>query len=403
MRKIYTSIDMGSDSIKIVVAEVYNDDMYILASTSRRSKGIKRGIIVDKENAVISLNKAIEDIEKQVGFRIDKAIISVPSNDRKLKIVSGSYVLRGTDSIVTGRDINKSLENAVVGSYDDEMELVCVLPIVFSVDDRKNIFDPKGMNCQKLGVKAVIGLAPKNILYPFMQVFEECGIEIVDIAFGTIGDYVLDSNKDNDKLLGAVINIGAETVNVSIFNKKILIKNEVIRLGSKNIDNDIMYVYGVDRKTARYLKEKFAVGSTKYSDQNDSIEVEVNENEKVTISQEDITKVVEARIIELLKLSKNQINNLTNRKISYIIVTGGIANIPGFNNLVENVLGISAYVINSNIIGIRNNKFTTAAGLIKYYDNKMKLRDKNYSMFSNEQIDVLMSYTGTKEATESTN
>ena len=104
-----------------------------------------------------------------------------------------------------------------------------------------------------------------------------------------------------------------------------------------------------------------------------------------------------------MKLSKNQINNLTNRKISYIIVTGGIANIPGFNNLVENVLGISAYVINSNIIGIRNNKFTTAAGLIKYYDNKMKLRDKNYSMFSNEQIDVLMSYTGTKEATESTN
>ena len=83
MRKIYTSIDMGSDSIKIVVAEVYNDDMYILASTSRRSKGIKRGIIVDKENAVTSLNKAIEDIEKQVGFRIDKAIISVPSNDKK--------------------------------------------------------------------------------------------------------------------------------------------------------------------------------------------------------------------------------------------------------------------------------------------------------------------------------
>ena len=399
MRNIYTSIDMGSDSIKIVVAEIYNDNIYVLASASRKSKGIKKGLIADKELAKESLEKAINEIEKQIGFRIDKAIVAVPSNDRNLKIVSGSYVLKGEEAKVTGRDINKSLENAVVGNFEEDFELVCVLPIVFSVDDRKNVFDPKGLTGKKLGVKAVIGTVPKTILYPFLQIFADCGIEVVDIAFGSIGDYVIGANRDNDKEIGAVINIGEETINISIFNKKILIKNEIINLGSRNIDNDIMYIFGVDRKTARYLKERFASCSTRYSDKFDTINVKINDNEVTTIDQEYITKVIEARVIELLKLSEKQINNLTNRKISYIIVTGGITSIPGFNYVVETVLGLSAFVIPESILGVRNNKYSSAAGLIKYYDQKMKLRDKKYSMFNDEQINILMSYTGNDKVT----
>lgn len=392
MRNIYTSIDMGCDSVKIVVAELFEDNFYVLASTSKRCHGIKKGLVVDKEKAMESLNSAIDDIEKQIGIRINKAIITVSSRDRKLKIVSGSYVVKGENSPIGGKDINKALENAVVGSYEEEDELVCVMPIVFSVDDKKNVFDPKGMVGKKLGVKAVIGVVPKKNLYPFMMVFEDCGIDIVDIAFGSIGDYYLGATKDNDKAFGAVINIGEDTTNVSIFNKKILIKNDIIPLGSKNVDNDIMYIYKVNRGTAKYLKEKYAVASSKYSDVNDNMEIELSENEKININQDEITRVIEARIVELLKLSKNAINNLTNRKISYIIVTGGIANMTGFGNVVENTLGISAVTIPINIVGIRNSKFSSAAGIIKYYDQKMKLRDKTYSMFNKEQIEKMMAY-----------
>ena len=200
----------------------------------------------------------------------------------------------------------------------------------------------------------------------------------------------------NDKALGAIINIGEETINVSIFNKKIIIKNEIIKLGSRNIDNDIIYIYGVDRQEARYLKENFAVASVRYADVNDTIDVKINDNESVTINQEDLTKVVESRISELLKLAKNQINNLTNRKISYIIVTGGITGLVGFNTVVENTLGINASVLNDNIMGIRNNKFSSAAGIIKYFDKKMDLRDKTYSMFDNDQVNTMMEFTNGK-------
>lgn len=392
MRKIYTGIDIGSDTIKIVVAEMNKDNFYVLASTSKKSSGIKRGLVVDREKAAESLEEAINEIEKQIGVRIDKAIVTVPSQGRKLKIVSGNYELKRENSRVSGHDINKTLEDAVKGNVEDEDELVTIIPIVFTVDNRDNIFDPRGEEGKKLGVKAVIGVAPKKYLYPFMTIFNDCNIEIIDIVFGSIGDYYSEYNKERDKSLGAIINIGEETMNISIFNKKIIIKNEIVKLGSKNIDNDIMYIYGVDEDQARYLKENFAVSSTRYADVNETIDIKINDNEMITINQEDITKVVESRVEELLKLAKNQINNLTNRKISYIIVTGGITELTGFNSVVENTLGINATTANDNIIGIRNNKFSSAAGIIKYFDKKMELRDKVFSMFDKNQIDSMMSY-----------
>ncbi|MBQ7104834.1 MAG: cell division protein FtsA [Bacilli bacterium] len=392
MRKIYTGIDIGSDTIKIVVAEVQNDNFHVLASTSTKSKGIKRGLVVDRELAASSLEKAIDNIEKKIGVRIDKAVVTVPSHGRKLKIVSGKIKLQGEDKKVTGQDINKTLEKAVHGNVDEDDEVVTIIPIVFTVDDRDNIFDPKGEVGNELGIKAVIGVAPKKYLYPFMTIFNDCNVEIIDIVFGSIGDYYSASNKERDKTLGAIINIGEEIINVSIFNKKIIIKNDIIKLGSKNIDNDIMYIYGVSAKDARYLKENFAVSSSRYADVNETVDIKISDNEMVTINQDDLAKVVESRIEELLKLSKKLINSLTNRKISYIIVTGGITELTGFNSVVENTLGISASTLNDNIIGIRNNKFSSAAGIIKYFDKKMELRDKIYSMFDNNQIVSMMDY-----------
>ena len=393
MRNIYTGIDIGSNSIKIVVAEVDDENFNVLASTSKKSKGIRKGLVVDETEVIDCLKEAVKSIEDQLGVKIDKAIVTVPSNGRKLKIVSGNIKLNSDNGKVTGRDINKVLKDAVYGSVDEEDELVTLIPIVFNVDDRENILDPKSEEGEKLGVKAVIGVAPKKYLYPYMNVFSGAGIEIVDIVFGSIGDYYIASNKDIDKKLGAIINIGEETINVSIFNKKILIKNEIIKLGSRNIDNDLMYIYGIDREQARYLKENFAVGSSKYADVNDLIDIEINDNEMTTINQEDITKVVESRLVELLKLSKKQINNLTNRKISYIIVTGGITELAGINSVVENILGLNASVLNNSTIGIRSNKFSSVAGIIKYYDEKMKLRDKKYSMFDQGQVDSMMNFT----------
>lgn len=385
MRKIYTGIDIGSNSIKIVVSEVFNNKFQVLASTSVKSSGVRRGLIIDCEKVATSIKNAIKDIESTIGLKIREAIVTVASNDRKLSVVSGSCNI--LDSEVTGTDIVNCLSDAIVDKVSDGYELITTIPITFSVDDSQNIIDPKGKVGNELGVKAVMVTVPRESLFTVLEVCSLCNIEAKDVIFKTIGDYYEARGRDTEKELGAIVNIGEETIDVSIFNKGIIIKNDIINLGSKNIDKDISYIYGIDFETSRDLKENFSVCSRKYADSNDVVDIKINDNDIVTINQYELSEIVEARVSELLKLAKKSINNLTNRKISYIIVTGGITELTGFGYVVENVLGITASTLNITTLGIRSNKYSTAMGIIKYFHEKLKLRDINYSMFEDSELD----------------
>ena len=105
----------------------------------------------------------------------------------------------------------------------------------------------------------------------------------------------------------------------------------------------------------------------------------------------ELSKVVEARCEEILKIAKKELKNLTKREIRYIIITGGVSELAGFQYTVEEVLGIKARVCNITTMGIRHNKYSSALGAIKYFDDKLMLRGKSYNMMSNEDIDILMS------------
>ena len=385
MRKIYTGIDIGSDSIKIVVSELFNKKFHVLASSCIKNKGMRKGLIVDKEKVAGSLNKAVKEIESTIGLKIKEAVVNVSSNDRKLSITSGSAKI--LDGIVTGEDVVNCLSNSIIDKIPEGYELVTVVPIVFKVDEVDNIIDPKGREGEYLSVKAVIVMVPKENLFSILELCNMCEIEAKDVIFSTIGDYYEARGKDTENEIGAIVNVGSETINISIFNKGIIIKDDIINLGSKNIDKDISYVYGIDLKTSRELKENFAVCSRKYADINDIIDIKVTENDIVKINQYELSEVVESRVSELLKLVKKSINNLTNRKISYIIVTGGISELTGFGYVVENVLGMNAFTLNMTTLGLRNNKYSTAMGMIKYFHDKLRIRNLNYSMFEESKLD----------------
>ncbi len=386
MRNIYTGIDLGSDNIKIVVAELIKDKFQVLASTAVKSVGIKKGLIIDHELALRSLNLAIDEIEKILGFRVNKAIVTVPANNRNIKVVSGTI---GTNGVIEGKDIVSVLQEAAEEQIEPDYELVSVIPIMFNTGDNKFTKDPIGLTSDTLTVKALLATAPKKQIYDYLKVFNYANVEVEDITFNCIGDYYEARNKSTDEEIGAIINFGNDKTDVSIFNKGILIKNSIINLGSKNIDNDITYIYGTDTNTSRELKEKFAQSCKKIADVNEVLEFENENGEKKSINQYEITEVIEARVTELLKLAQKEINDLTNRKISYIIVTGGMTELMGFNYVVESVLGMSATVLNITTMGIRNNKFSSAIGVIKYFHEKMKLRQKEVSLIDDETIEKI--------------
>lgn len=379
MRKIYTSVDLGSDSIKILVAEIYNMKLNVLAVSNVKSSGIKKGLIVDANEILVSLREAISEIEGKLMITIDKVIASVPSYYSTFEIVTGEVDIDEYGKI-TGLDVVKVLQKAVKSKLKMDRELVTIIPIYYIVDDKKNIKDPKNLIGKKLGVKAMMATTPSKNVQSIISIFQSLGIDVVDVNLGSIADYNEFKNNTSDTGVSAVINIGHDITTVSLFNKGIIINSEVIQIGGKNIDNDISYVFKLDKKDSSKLKENFAVAHKKFSRVNDVKEAVTTNRDLISITQYDISQVVMSRLTEILKLAKKQTYLLTNREISYIIITGGTAELPGMSYLVEEIFGSNAKVGNIDTIGIRNNKYSTVSGLIKGINDKLESRDKEYTM-----------------------
>lgn len=394
MKKIYTGIDLGSYSIKIVVCEVVNNKFHVLATSNTRCKGIKNGVITDIEEAKIYLTRAKKNVEEMLGITIDQAIVTVPSLDRNFDIVEGRVKITDENKMISSNDISNVFQEAVLGRVEEDKELITITPILFQVDDKEPVKDPKGIKGEELFVKAVITSIPKANFKTVINLLKSCEIEVVDVTYGAIGDYSEARNPDFDKSVAAIINIGYTKTEVSIFNKGIMIKNEIINSGSKLIDKDLAYVYNLKRSQARALKENFAISNTRYSDINDTIQLTNKNGDDIILNQLEVSEVIEARLVDLLKLAKKQINILTNREISYIIITGGISELAGFDYVVENVFDRRCSTLDISTMGIRSNMYSSSYGIIKYFHNKLDLRGLSYSMVSEKEASNLVSTKG---------
>ena len=389
MSSIYTGIELGTDSIKIVVLEKINEQYHVLSSVCSESAGIRNSHVYDIKAASAAVKKAVKSASEMLGAKITKAIVCVPPTHCNMDIVNGSVDVVNTK--ITGEDVCNVLNEALKDQDFSEFELVTAIPISFTVDEEENIKDPKGMRGEVLSSKIVIGTMPKEELYRFLEVLKLAGVEAVDVGFTSTGDYYTIKNSKYDGIVGAIINIGEDNTNVAVYNKGIQIKNAVIPIGSSNVDKDLAYIFKMKDNAARNLKETFAVCMSSYADSTDIVEVKNNNGEIKEISQVGVSKVVESRVREILKLAKNEIKNLTNREISYIIVTGGLSELAGFGYLVEEMFGAMAKVCNITTMGIRHNKYVSVLGIVKYLDDKLSLRGKQMNMIDGDELDDLVS------------
>lgn len=391
MKHIYTSIDIGSDTIKLIVCELYKNKLNLLAASSVKSKGIKKGLITDVGEASASIRQAFNEIEDMLGIHIKQVIATIPSYFAEFTMVKGEVKLSLENPTVTGTDVVKVLENAIQSKLNPNKEMVTVIPIDFTVDNMTGLKDPKGMSGTLLSTRAIMVSTPKKNIYSVVSVLEEMGVEVVDISLNSIGDSYAFKNKENDELVGAIINIGAETTAVSLYNKGIIVKNSIIGLGGKSIDNDLAYMYKIDLKNAAKIKEKFALAHKKYASPNEGYEVTNVNGEKIVVKQLEASEIVMSRIEEILTLARKEISILAEKPIEYIIVTGGVSSSSSFDHIVSEILGKNAIVGNVKVVGIRNNKYSSALGNIVYFIHKQKLKGQDYTMISNSDMEALSS------------
>lgn len=388
MRKIIASLDIGSHTIKLVVGEIVKNKLNILACVDTPARGIKKGFIVNPESAIEALEDVFKKCEEQIGLPIKKVIVSVPSNGIDCFLSEGYTSVTNPERVITSNDLVRSLQAAVYNKVLDNQELVTILPTKFLVNDTVVTDLPLGMKAEKLKVKAVVVTVPKKNVTPIIRCLEKIGVNVVDVTIGALGDYYEFRDNKNSSEVGAVINIGASKTTVSIFNKGIITASEIIDIGGDNIDYDLGYVYKINRKDSLYIKENIALADKNMAQASESVIVEDKNGDKIKINQYSASEIVMSRLEEILNLAKKQINLLTKKQISYIIITGGVTETTEFKDIVGYIFK-DATVGNVLEIGARCNKYATSVGLIKYYDSRLRLRNRDFSIFNIEEQENL--------------
>jgi len=243
---------------------------------------------------------------------------------------------------------------------------------------------------KKLELKGIMVSVPKKNIYSVLNVVEGAGLEVVEITLSGIADYFEVRNNNTDKKVGAIINLGHETTTVSVINKGKLMNTETIQLGGLNVEKDLSYIFNINIFDARILKEKFASSHKRFCQLNDVYEIKNTVGEILKLNQLEVSEVVMSRLSEILELAKKQILLLTKQSISYIILTGGLTEIKAFKNLAFEIFGKSVIIYSMDTLGVRDNKYTTSLGMIKYFCDKMDMRGREYSMMSTEDVTALV-------------
>ena len=386
MKKIFSAVDIGSNTIKVVVCELFENKLNILASSIVPSFGIKLGNVVEDNLAKESIKRALDEVNLSLGVDIDKVIINVPMYETEYMINDGNSTITNKNKVVTGNDMVNALQASIYNKIPKSRELVTIQPIKYRVDTLdQDILQPRGLNANKLSVTSMSMTVPKKNIFKIISIFQELNIEVVDILFGVIGDYYEFKNKQTDNSICGVINIGSEKTEIAVFKNGIIYNSNVIQTGVNLVDNDISYIYNITNKQAKRIKETFALANKDLASSVDNYEFTNKSGIRTKINQLEVTDIVSSKLKEILEISKKGLNDLTKKEISYIIISGGIANMPCFDILAREVFKEKTIIGPIKTIGIRDNSYSQCFGMIKYFIDKLSIRGKEYTMFDDEK------------------
>ncbi|CCY88303.1 cell division protein ftsA [Mycoplasma sp. CAG:956] len=385
MRKIMSSLDIGYASIKLIVAEINKKKLYVLTSSIVNNDAVKKDMTIDYDILEGIIKKLLSDAKEKLGIEIKKTLLTIPTDSASFTINRARIDIKNEDNLITVDDMIKVVNLSGKNVVQDNMELVNITPLYYTLDDSSKTDIPVNTFSRSLEVKSIITSSSKDDVYKYLRVLDNLGVSVVDISYDVVGNYFAFKSDDMDTTCGIIIDIGYLSTSISVYNKGVLVNTLKIKVGSLNVLKDISYVYKISLDSAKEVYKKLGLGSSKNANNLEKIELKDNNGDKLIINQVNLSEIIESRVQEILSMAKKQINTLTKRQISYIICTGGIANIGDFDLNVLEIFGKNARIGYINTIGIRDTRYASTFGLIKWYDYNAKLKNYDYSILNLEE------------------
>jgi cell division protein FtsA len=366
--EIYVSLDIGTSSVKVIIGEIVNDSINIIGVGNVKSEGLRKGSIIDINDTVHSIKRAIEEAERMIGMEIRQVIVGISGNQVALEPCRGIVGVSSQNREITNEDVRRVIDEAQVVSISQDREIIGVIRKQFILDGKDEINNPCGMIGVRLEVEGTLITGSNAIITNTLRCVERAGLEITDIILQPLaaGEYAL--SKDEKNLGVALIDLGGGSTTIAYFEEGFLAATSVIPVGGDLITNDLSKVLHTSTEDAEKIKVKY--GHAFYDDASEdeffSVPI-IGSDQHQQFNQLYVSEIIEARMEEIFELIAHELKRLgINDLPGGFVFTGGTANMQGILELAQTIFQSPVRKAVPNYIGVREPQYTTAVGLIKY-------------------------------------
>jgi len=390
--KVVVGVDIGTSKIVTIIAKV-DEFINILGVSEVQSSGIRKGQIVDIEEAVSAINQSLEAAERMAGYSVSHVITSVGGNHIESQNSKGVVAVSRPDGEISRQDLTRVIDAAKAVSLPSSREIIHVLPRNYTVDGQEGIKDPIGMTGVRLEVDTHIITASATSMRNLEKAFSEVGVDVDGIVFTGYASS-LTVLSETEKELGVIlVDIGAGTTDISVYVDGSVSYSSVLPIGARHITNDLAIGLRISLESAEKIKlflsgEQHQKRIVRPQDEEDRPQEKVmpSKSDELDVASlnlpEDIHKVSKKTLVEgIIRPRLNELFTMIGMEIkksgyggqtpSGIVITGGGAQTIGVVDSAKRILAMPVRVgLPTNMKGIidevQDAAFATSIGLVIY-------------------------------------
>ena len=364
----FTGLDIGTSSVKVLVAEYTDNEMNVIGVSSVKSAGVKDGIIVNIDVAAGAIKKALEQAEEKSGIRIDRVNVGLPANLLQIEPTQGMIPVTTDSQEITDLDVENVVKSALTKSMTPEREVISFIPEEFVVDGFQGIKDPRGMMGIRLEMRGMLYTGPRTILHNLRKTVERAGVQVENIVISPLALTRSVLNEGEREFGATEIDLGGGQTTVAVMRNQELQYTNIYQEGGDYITKDISKVLTTSQSIAENLKFNYGIAYPQDASEKEKFTVEViGESTPVEVTERYLSEVVSARLRQIFDRVRQDLERTRALDLpGGVVLVGGGAILPGIAELAQEVLGANTKLFVPNQIGIRNPAFANVISFVEY-------------------------------------
>jgi len=372
-QNIIVGLDIGTSKVAAIVASTVDDNtVEVIGLGTSASKGLKKGVVVNIESTVQSIQRAVEEAELMAGCQIDSVYAGIAGSHIRSLNSHGIVAIR--DHEVSQADVDRVIDAARAVAIPADQRMLHILPQEFIIDDQDGIREPVGMSGVRLEAKVHMVTGAVSAAQNIIKCIRRCGLEVDDIILEQLASSQAVLTEDEKDLGVCLVDIGGGTTDIAVFSDGSIRHTAVIPIAGDQITNDIAVALRTPTQYAEDIKIKYACALTQLANPDESIEVpSVGDRASRRLARQTLAEVVEPRYEELLTLVQNELRRSGFEEIcaAGIVLTGGCSKMEGVIELAEEVFHVPVRIglptrVSGLVDVVRNPIYATGVGLLMY-------------------------------------